>query len=61
MMDSEKPSDEQSQENETMRNRVGATLQVDVDGLDAKAIADMIHLVFRFNKKAEDIKNGFKG
>jgi len=57
-MDSEKPSDEQSQEDKTTRNRIGATIQVDVEGLDAKAIADMIHLVFRFNKKAEEIKRG---
>lgn len=58
MKDSGKPCEEQSPVEGTIK--IGATVQIDIDGMDARAIAELIHLVYRFHKKAEEIKDGRK-
>ncbi len=50
MNSSEKTSDEPSP-----KIRFGPTIYWDVEGLDAKTIAQVIHLVFRFHAKGIEI------
>lgn len=51
----ETPSGSPSPERSSQYGKVGPTIVWDITGLDGKAIANMIHLVYRFHAKGVQI------